>query len=77
MNTNSTTGLLNRRAKNAVAPQSVVKDQNNSYIVAHSEEDDPSIYKPRPQLPHPNVHMRDMASLISKGKAYRSFTMGC
>ncbi|EUC38957.1 hypothetical protein COCCADRAFT_383 [Bipolaris zeicola 26-R-13] len=66
MKTKSTTGLINRRAKKAVAPQSVVKDENNSDIVAQNEEDDSSTYKPRPQLPHPNVHMRNMASLIKE-----------
>ncbi|EMD96055.1 hypothetical protein COCC4DRAFT_122451 [Bipolaris maydis ATCC 48331] len=66
MDTNSATGLLNRRAKNAIAPQPVVKDENNSDIIAQNEEDDPSICKPRPRLPHPNVHMRNMASLIKE-----------
>ncbi|EUC42486.1 hypothetical protein COCMIDRAFT_39437 [Bipolaris oryzae ATCC 44560] len=66
MDTNNTTGLINRRAKNAVTPRSVVKDENNSDVVAQDEEDDPSIYKPQPQLPHPNVHMRNMRSLTKE-----------
>lgn len=76
MDTNSATGLLNRRAKNAIAPQPVVKDENNSDIIAQNEEDDPSICKPRPRLPHPNVHMRNMASLISKIRAWEASLWG-
>lgn len=54
-----------KMSNNAIAPQAVVKEELDSDIFMDSDENE-TVYKPRPQLPQPNVHMRSLASLISK-----------
>jgi hypothetical protein len=52
---------------NNAAPDSVVKDElDDGDFLEESDTDDGGVYKPRPQLPQPNVHMRSLGSLISK-----------
>jgi hypothetical protein len=52
---------------NIVGFESAVKDElDDGDIFQESDSDDVDAYKPRPQLPQPNVNMRSLGSLISK-----------
>ena len=50
------------------ALQPLVKDEDNDRgdLFDDADDYDETVYKPRPQLPQPNVHMRSLASLISE-----------
>jgi hypothetical protein len=52
---------------NSMGFESAVKDElDDDDIFQESDSDDEGAYKPRPQLPQPNVNMRSLGSLISK-----------
>ena len=53
---------------NSAFPSAIKDEADNGDIFAGGDSDsDPEIgYKPRPQLPQPNVNMRSLANLISK-----------
>jgi hypothetical protein len=57
--------LNTRPNHNTFPPQTVLKAKLDGHNLADSDED-PHVYKSRPQLPQPNVHMRNIASLIGK-----------
>jgi hypothetical protein len=49
------------------SPEPVIKDELDDVdLFQESDSDDGRVYRPRPQLPAPNVHMRSLGSLISK-----------
>lgn len=55
--------------ENDSAPQSPIKDEldgDDVLVDPDSDDHNPTVYKPRPQLPPPNVNMRSLKSLISK-----------
>jgi hypothetical protein len=67
----ATSTTLRKSAKpaqhNSIALESAVKDEfDDSDLFQESDSDDGDTYKPRPQLPQPNVHMRSLGSLISE-----------
>jgi hypothetical protein len=56
----------NAQAYTYIAPESVVKDElDDGDLFQESDSDDGGVYKPRPQLLQPIVHMRSLGSLIS------------
>jgi hypothetical protein len=68
-NNNTHCSFANQLHANSSALPSAIKDEpDNGDIFAGSDSgsDGENGYKPRPQLPQPNVNMRNLASLISK-----------
>jgi len=67
---NARLGPSSQAHGNDSVPQYPIKDEldgdGDVFTDLESEEYDPAVYKPRPQLPSPHVHMRSLKSLISK-----------
>jgi hypothetical protein len=65
--TNTQRSSDNQVQNNQGTPPPLVKDEFDDRDLFQDEDDlDDGRYKPRPQLSQPNVHMRSLASLISK-----------
>jgi hypothetical protein len=68
-NTHSGSG---KQPFNDIALRPAIKDEDDDEIFggdSDSNGDDGNDYKPRPQLPQPNVNMRSLGSLISEWKS--------